>query len=63
MTLQEKREESLIRTLEDYASSINDVYDKVYELIDKKCRKTDVSYVMSRHKQKLKKLETKLKQF
>lgn len=63
MTLKERKEENLIKALEDYVASIDEVCDTIYNLIDKKCYKTDVSYVMSKHKTRLKRLEMKLKLF
>ena len=60
---QQRKEDNLIKTLEEYATSLEEVYDVVYDLIDKKCWKTDVSFVMSKHKEKLKRLEIKLKTF
>jgi len=63
MTAKERKENNTIKALEDYIDSINDVSDIIYSLIDGKCRKTDVSYVMSKHKAKLRRLETNLKVF
>ena len=63
MTEKERKENNLIEALENYIQSIDEVRDIIYELIDKKCRKTDVSCIMSKHKAKLKRLETNLKIF
>ena len=63
MTSKERKENNLIEALESYIQSIDDVSDIIYKLIDGNCRKTDVSYVMSKHKAKLKRLETNLKIF
>lgn len=63
MTLKERKEENLIKALEDYVATTDEVCDIIYNLIDKKCYKTDVSYVMSKHKARLKRLEAKLKLF
>ena len=63
MTRQQKKDDNLIRALEDYATSIDKVYDIIYDLIDKKCWKKDVSFVMSKHKEKLRRLEIRLKTY
>ena len=63
MTRQQKKEDNIIKTLEEYSTSLDEVYDIIYDLIDKKCWKTDVSFVMSKHKEKLKRLEIKLKAY
>ena len=63
MTKEERKKENLILAVEEYNNSIDDVVDSVYKLIDKECWKTDVSSAMSKHKQKLKRLENLLKTY
>lgn len=63
MTTKERKENNLITALEEYIKTIDDVSDIIYKLIDGECKKTDVSYIMSKHKAKLKRLETNLKIF
>lgn len=63
MTKKERKENNLITALEEYIKTIDDVSDIIYKLIDGECKKTDVSYIMSKHKAKLKRLETNLKIF
>ncbi len=63
MTKEKRKTESLIRAVEEYSNSTDKVVDIIYELIDKECRKTDVSFEMSKHKQKLKRLENLLKTY
>lgn len=63
MTKEKRKTENLIRAIEEYSNSTDKVVDIIYELIDKECRKTDVSVEMSKHKQKLKRLENLLKTY
>lgn len=63
MTSKEKKENTLINALEKYTNSTEKVRDIVYDLVDGKCRKTDVSYIISMHKARLKRLEILLKNF
>ena len=63
MTKEERKTENLIKAIEEYSNSTDKVVDIIYKLIDKDCRKTDVSLEMSKHKQKLKRLENLLKTY
>lgn len=63
MTKEKRKTENLIRAIEEYSNSTDKVVDIIYKLIDKECRKTDVSFEMSKHKQKLKRLENLLKTY
>lgn len=63
MKRDENKKERLIKAVEEYNNSIDSVIDYTYKLIDGNCHKTDVSFVMSRHKEKLKKLESLLKTY
>ena len=63
MTKEERKTENLVKALEEYNNTTDKVVDIIYKLIDKECRKTDVSFEMSKHKQKLKRLENLLKTY
>lgn len=63
MTKEERKTENLTKAVEEYSNSTDKVVDIIYKLIDKECRKTNVSIEMSKHKQKLKRLENLLKTY
>ena len=59
--MNEKRENRLIKILEQYNDSTNTITDAIYELIDYKRDKVGLCEIMEKHKSLLKRLEIILK--
>lgn len=59
--MNDKKETKLTNALEEYNNSSIEVIDVIYELIDGNKDKSSVSIVMTKHKEKLRKLEKYLR--
>lgn len=59
--MNDRIEIKLVKALEEYNNSSTNAIDAIYDLIDGKKRKSSISTIMTKHKEKLKKIEKYLK--
>jgi len=63
MTIKERKKQNLESALYDYINTVEETEDIVIKLIDNQCTKHDIISTMSKHREKLKRLEMLIKKY